>query len=408
MRTPSFERAVFSLVALLAGAIVLRRATSDIFWSDFYTEAWPSYVALHEGDVSGFLAAAPAYVGFLALIGAPLTYVADAPGFDDVRLLPMRDLTEVYIATAIPGLVAMAWLGVTLAQRARARSGRVIDAMIVLVAGAPIADLALQFGHPEIVLAASAAVGAVLVARTGRIAAAGALLVLAVLCDEWSVIAILPAALAAPRANVTLGAGAGIACGVALLTAELVAAGPAGALFSSAGTVFHGHHWLYPLGVEPAPGVHLNGDATTVAPHLLSVVVHPLTVALGALLSAWWWRRGGAGRDRDDALGLLALVFLLRCALDPWNIHYVQLPLILALAAWEVQRGRIPVATVLSTVAVWCSFVTYTEHYGTGPFLLYAAWTVPLAAYLGHELLAARRPAAADGRESRWATASAT
>ena len=43
---------------------------------------------------------------------------------------------------------------------------------------------------------------------------------------------------------------------------------------------------------------------------------------------------------RDDALALLALALLLRCALDPWNLVYYHLPCALALVAWETRRGR--------------------------------------------------------------------
>jgi hypothetical protein len=392
MRNPSFERIFFCALALLVGAIALRPAMPGIVWSDFFVESWPSYVALHHGDVDGFLAAAPEYGGFLALVGVPMTYAAAALGFDDFRPAPGDDLSVIYAATAIPALVALGWLTVALAQRARARGRGLWDALIVLVAGAPIAYLALQFGHPEDVLAGASAVASVLAARSGRIVVAGALLVLAVLCDEWSLLAILPAALAAPKDGTPLAVGGAIACGAVLVAGELVFGGSSSGVWTSAGAIFHGHHWLYPLGVAPGAGVALRPGATTVAPHLLSTLIHPLIVALSvALCALWWWRGGRAERRRDDALALLALVFLVRCGLDPWNIHYFHLPLILALAAWEVQRGRTPILTAVSAAAVWGSFQTYTEHYGAGPYLLYLSWSLPLAGYLGYRLFAARR-----------------
>jgi hypothetical protein len=394
MRASSLDRRLLPAVALLLGAVVLWRGSLDAFWSDFYEEAWPSYVALHHGDVGGFVNHAPTYRGFLLLIGGPMTYVASLLGFDDLRPFGTSDLEKVYAATALPGVLAMGWLTTALARRARALGAPLWQALLILAVTAPIAYLALQFGHPEDVLASCAAVGAVLVARSGRVGASVALLVLAGLCKQWGVLAILPAALAAPRANlrIALLGGAGAAATLGALHV-LGGEGSAGAL-TNVGTLFHGHQWLYPLGVAPAPGVELpSASASTVAPAWLSLIVHPLIVVLAVPLSALWWRCAGRGeRNRDDAFALLALLFLERCALDPWNVHYYHLPMLLALLAWEIRRGRtVPLVTLFASMAVWYSFVTYTVHYGLGPYLLYLAWTLPLAAGLAVALLRPQR-----------------
>jgi hypothetical protein len=47
-----------------------------------------------------------------------------------------------------------------------------------------------------------------------------------------------------------------------------------------------------------------------------------------------------------DALLLLALVLLLRAALDPWNNLYYHVPFLFALIAYEVRSGRMPLLTV--------------------------------------------------------------
>ena len=108
--------------------------------------------------------------------------------------------------------------------------------------------------------------------------------------------------------------------------------------------------------------------------------------------------RGGASRNRDDALLVLALALLLRCMLDPWDLVYYHLPLVVALAAWEARRGReLPVLAVLVTAACWLSFEIYDARTGMGPYVAYLAWTLPLAAGLGLALfrpVAARRAAA--------------
>ena len=65
------------------------------------------------------------------------------------------------------------------------------------------------------------------------------------------------------------------------------------------------------------------------APDWLSRITHPLIVFAAIPLSLLAWRR------RSDPLLLLALLFVLRCVLDPWNTAYYMLPAILA---WS--RGR--------------------------------------------------------------------
>jgi len=72
----------------------------------------------------------------------------------------------------------------------------------------------------------------------------------------------------------------------------------------------------------------------------------------------------------------------MRCALDPWNLVYYHLPLVLALLAWEVRRRQLPILTLAVTAATWFSFVTYDARTGYGPFLVYFAWALPLAAHL--------------------------
>jgi hypothetical protein len=122
-------------------------------------------------------------------------------------------------------------------------------------------------------------------------------------------------------------------------------------------------------------------------------ITRPLIVGSGIAVAGAWWLRSGAERNRDDALGVLAFAFLLRCMLDPWDLIYYHLPLVVALAAWEARRGRdLPVLSVVVTAACWVTFVIYDARSGYGPYLAYLAWTVPLAAGLALALL---RPAGA-------------
>ena len=88
-------------------------------------------------------------------------------------------------------------------------------------------------------------------------------------------------------------------------------------------------------------------------PEWLMPLTRPLIVGGSALVALAWWLRSGPDRNRDDVLGVLALVFLLRCMLDPWDLIYYHLPLIVSLAAWEARRGRsLPVLAVVASAGV--------------------------------------------------------
>jgi len=125
----------------------------------------------------------------------------------------------------------------------------------------------------------------------------------------------------------------------------------------------------------------------------------PLIVALALPLSLAWWWRAGRDRPRADALALFALLALERCLLDPWNLGYYHLPLVLALAAWETEKRRPPVIALAVTAAIWLTFRTFELRTGLAPLFMYLAWTLPLGAMLVRELFAkparARKLAAA-------------
>ena len=87
-------------------------------------------------------------------------------------------------------------------------------------------------------------------------------------------------------------------------------------------------------------------------PGLARAAAHPLIVALALPLSAAWWfsRR----RTPDDVLGLLALLFLVRCLLDPVDNAYYHVPFLLSLMAWEgLARRGLPLVSILSSVTIY-------------------------------------------------------
>jgi hypothetical protein len=170
------------------------------------------------------------------------------------------------------------------------------------------------------------------------------------------------------------------------------AANPGGAIFQPWQLWwFFGHHGPIVRGVFGAikPG-YRTGPAWTAA------VSHPLIVvlALPLTLGAWMRRRTGEA----PALLLLALILLLRCMLDTWDIVYYPIPFVLALGTWEALGAqRVPLLALASAVAVWAEWkwlpAVVSADAQAAFFIL---WSVPLAAVLAATLY--RRPAGATER----------
>jgi hypothetical protein len=214
--------------------------------------------------------------------------------------------------------------------------------------------------------------------------------VLAVAAKQWAVLAIAPALLAAPRGQlrIALIAGAG---SLAVIGAQMLFHPLSHATLTSTGDQFHPHQIWWPFGVDATAAFTAAGHGVKTSPEWLRPLTHPLIVALAVPLSALWWRT--RGRSLDDAFALLALLLLMRCVLDPWNLVYYHLPLATALVAWEVRTKQDwPVLALTVNAAAWLTFVTYTERATNGPFLAYMAWALPLAAYLAHRLYVRRAP----------------
>ncbi len=373
----------FAIVLLFAGS-------RDVFWmGDFYLEVYPAYQAMMAGHTSAFFDLLPGYSGFVVVVGAPAALLTGALGGIE---------TMVFRFTAVPGLISLAAVGVALAGPVRAAGNRAWPLFLLLGAGGALALSALQYGHPEDMLATGLAIGAVLAARGGRVGWASVLIVGAVVAKQWAVIAILPAAMAAPRGGWKI-ALAGATGAAILLALQTGAGGPVHGTITNTGTLFHPHQLFWPFGIPATPEFIEAGHGTRMGPAWLAPLTRPMIVGAAVAVAVAWWLRSGPERNRDDVLGVLALVFLLRCMLDPWDLVYYHLPLVVALAAWEARRGRdLPVLALGTTAAVWFSFVVYDARTGNGPYLVYLAWALPLAAGLAFALLRpnrARQPAPA-------------
>jgi hypothetical protein len=351
---------------------------ADFAFNDYDSEASASVHALTAGHLGHFLDIAPAYGGSLA-IRAPFALLPGLWGGGPLA---------VYRMLALPCLLAVGALAVWVAARMRGLGkGRVArGAAVALLAANPVVLLALQIGHPEEVLAGSLCVVALLVARTGRWAWAGALLGLAVGTKSWAVLAVLPVLVALPagrgRALLLAGAvGGSILVPFALAHQLHSAGGAAGSLGAASGPIFEPTQIWWWLGghgiVRGYNGIIKPGFR--VEPGWLSTIAHPLVVAMAAPLTLLWLRRR-RGRPLEP-LALLTLLLLARCLLDPWNNRYYAVPFLLALIVWEcLSRREVPLLSLAATVL---TYVTFQELPGRvspdAESFFYLAWMVPLA-----------------------------
>lgn len=385
-----------------AGTLALARVSlATPAFTDYELEAQPAYDALQAGDPAGFLGALPGYGGSL-ILRAPFVLVADALG---------ANADWAFRAAALPCLIA----GVILAVVLFALQERPAAAWLTLALAtiAPDTLRAIEFGHPEEVLGAALCIGAVLAALRERPILAGVLLGLAVANKPWAVLAIGPVAVALGAGYVRAGAAAGAL--TALVWAPILLAGgghpPA---VTGTGTLFQPWQAWWFLG-DPGQDVRtMTGelkDGYRAAPAWISPITRPLIVLFGFVLSAAALLV--RGRDRRDAMLLLALLLLLRCVLDPWNISYYALPAVLALLAWESLHARMPVGSLALLTLTWATFQLVPE-FGSPDVqaATYLAWAVPACGLMALRVFAPARTDALGARaraavSARWSAPSA-
>jgi hypothetical protein len=377
------EIAFLSAAAAAAGiAEALRPA--DV--ADYVRDAGPSLHPLITGNLGAALAHQPAMGWFAILFRAPFAFFARHAG----------SLVE-YRVGSIPCVLVLAALGVWLAVQMRREHARFAAcALVVGVAVlSPMNWHALVTGHPEELLGAALCVASVLAAASGRNPlAAGVLLGLALATKQWAVLAAGPALLAAPRGRARI-ATAAIAVGGALTLAPVLAGShqllsPAATVYGSTSSIMPASVW-WPLG--HAHEVHTAGisvEARTMSQSLANLT-HPLIVMLGILLPlALFARTRRRAVPRETALTLLALLFLLRCVLDPMTVGYYHVPLLVSLLALEaLHRRGLPLLTLISNAVLW--LLVARVPWGLEPArvaAIYLAWALPLAAYLAAKVYA--------------------
>jgi hypothetical protein len=356
---------------------------------DYGSEFAPAMSALLAGHVHAFSHLLPED-------GAGGSVLLRAPGALAGKLLVGGQLAMFRFGTLACELAAGA-LGLVLARDMRARGlplvSRVATIGLCVLAGA-VLD-AIFFAHPEEVLGATLCVAAVLLNGANRPTLAGVALGCALINKPWGAFAIAPVLLAGQSGLRRVGVGT-----LAVVVPWLALAyhlDPARVLHamttaSSLAIVAHPVAVWWPLdhlvrqpGITPfyAPPRLLADHAREVAVVLAIPLSLPLALSrltglrpaasipqrLARLRPIAVGERAGT----DAALALLALMFLLRCMLDPSNHIYYQVPFILALLAWESRIGRGPVRSLLAVGLLWLVFHTIS---GVGSL------TVQYAAYM--------------------------
>src|SRR5258707_385528 len=197
MRRVLRENALCALAAAAGCAALAWLGLYGPAWNDYEVELGPAVEALNAGHLHAFLSLSPVYGGSL-IERAPFALLPGLWGAGE---------PVVYRFLAIPCLLASALLGVWLLARMRAdrRPALARAVTLSLLVANPVTLRALELGHPEELLGASACVAAVLLAGAPTVSrhralAVGAVLGLAVANKQWALIAAGPRLLALPPA----------------------------------------------------------------------------------------------------------------------------------------------------------------------------------------------------------------
>lgn len=382
-RLPRAFWAAATLFVIAASAWIAHRSNTQ--W-DYTIDAGPPIDALAHLRLHEFLAARPDMGPLSLVLRAPFAALGQLLGSGGKANLYLDD----YRFGVFPCLLACGIFGLALARfiEQRGRGPLVCGAVVVLATVNPVALRAIHFGHAEEALGAALLAGAMLSAVARRPWLATTLVALAVVNKQWGVIG-LPAVLVVLIASVgwervrrpILGL---VAIMAALLVPLLIVdAGSLVDLTKKMADLRHTYVWpasiwhgiapdLPPdLAAQSQPGLHA-------IPDWLGLIARPLIVAIGIGVPLAFARR-----VRQDVLHrafpLLALVMLLRCALDPADNGYYHLPFFLAVLGADAIAGRF-YATAIACVVLQAP--TTLQFSPEGLAFFYAVWAPAFVVYL--------------------------
>jgi hypothetical protein len=394
--------AVGIALAVLAAALVALWSPSGMDYlapscvNSVCDDAGPSIEALSHGDLREFFAEQPPMGSFSLLLRTPPAVASNLADGND--LVVYR--SGVFICVLAAGLLAV-FLAMSMIRRGRPWTIWALVAAAIVVN--PLTYQAAYWGHPEEVLAAALTVGAVIASGRRRWLLGGLMLGAALATKQWAALAVVPALIAAPagtRVRLALTA----AALAAALTVPMLAADPdrfqaAQEMVSSASSYTHTvtatNLWWPFASRSTDEGIDGFGQTTTITQYSLpddvGRVLHLGVIAVALALSLLYARRRGRGNP-DDVLQLIALLFLLRCVLDPLTFSYHHVPFLIALISFEALRRPVP---VLSAVAIGALLLMNEVVVPLAePVLInvaYLAWTIPLAGVMALSLFAPRR-----------------
>jgi hypothetical protein len=360
--------------------------------------AGPPIEALAAGHVGRFFSTQPFMGSVTLLLRVPEVAVARAVG--------AGELTQYRIGSLICLLVCAGLAGMLIAiRRPQGREWLWAALLLGLLMFGPVTAQAMRWGHPEELVGALLCVAAVALAGRDRPVLAGVALGLGLATKQWAALAIIPVVIVCPRERLRLlGVTAAVAAVFILpmligdpgrFIAQNVSAGMPASNTGTFGVTATNVWFPYArLG-----GIVIGGGGTTSIyrlPSTLDAVTHPLMLVLGLTVPLIYWRMRKS-RAWEEMLLPLALVFLLRCVLDPLTLSYHHLPFIATMGCYELLgRRRFPLVTIYSSAAIWAlaKWVAPTASVYTLN-QVYLAWALPLTAYLAYRVFGPRSHRAA-------------
>jgi hypothetical protein len=343
--------------------------------------AGPPIEALARHDLGTFFATEPLMGSFSLLVRLPAALLAQGSTLWEYRL------------GAVVCLLAPLALGLFLQRQMEQRgSGRLQQLLVIgLCVANPLTFAAMHWGHPEEPLAGALCIAAVLLAADDRPIHAGVALGLALATKPWAWLVVVPVLLAVPerrKAMLLTALGLGAAFTLPMLLGDpsrfLHHVGIVGV--TGPGVTPFNIWWGY---AHEGGAVVSSGSISSAysIPAGLAALTHPLVIVVALAASALFWRKHPAP-SATTALQLVALLFLLRCLLDPLAISYHHVPFLLALTAAEALRRRGIPHLALTVAAI--SFVMNKGLATASPDTLsrvYLSWALPIALYLTYSCL---------------------
>lgn len=316
----------------------------------------------------------------------PVSLVLRAPF---AALAGAGDQLTRYRLGVFPCLLALALAGAGVALMMRRRGSPLWHCLLaaaLFILAPPVHD-ALVWGHPEELLMAALVVAAAVSAATGHQRAAIALAALAVATKPTAALVLLPVALMTGGRALRNGAAA-LAIAAALIAPLALADAHAfRSAASRANTTFAAKPmsiWWRTSTRHVAVAVGPREVRSVRRPELARLVrdaIRPAILALALLISLLAARARPLTLERG--LTVLALVFLLRCVLDPGDQTYYHVPFVACLAAAEGLRRRPPLLALAAAVLMSRPALRAVNSDLDAINLMYMAWSLPLAGLLG-------------------------